>query len=500
MNKDGSQINKAAGRFTKDPAHELVSSGFRMEVNNSVLLYHGMSLADLAHVIMLIEIDLIPQDARVALLSALFKMHNIPAENIDFKNELVDVYTNRVEMLIQRTPETAGWLQAGRPRREVSTLAYLIVTRTELLEVIKHVLKLMETLLELCEDHVSTLLPDYTYLQRAHPTTLAHYMLTFVQHMARDLDRMKSAYKRTNKSPACTGSTNGSRLPIDRELVAELLGFKGLVVHTRDAMWQSDGPIELMSAAQAILCNIDRLAEDLQIWATSEFNFIDLSESHSRISVIMPQKKNPYSLAYTRGVAREMIGRLSATAALQMTPSGQVDNRIFTYGMVPKGLMQTKEALKLFSSTISGLKINKDEMRLAAEESLVGATDLAEEIMMRYGINAQAAHSIVGRAIRFSTQEGKRLNADLINDAAKDIINCSLNISDDYIAQIMDPEAIIETRTGPGGASSKSVHTMITDLRSKINDCNHWMTLEKSWLIESEKKLIKRVESICQCT
>jgi argininosuccinate lyase len=282
--------------------------------------------------------------------------------------------------------------------------------------------------------------------------------------------------------------------------VAELLGFKGLVVHTRDAMWQSDGPIELMSATQAILCNIDRLAEDLQIWATSEFNFIDLSESHSRISVIMPQKKNPYSLAYTRGVAREMIGRLSATAALQMTPSGQVDNRIFTYGMVPKGLMQTKEALKLFSATISGLKINKDEMRLAAVESLVGATDLAEEIMMRYGINAQAAHSIVGQAIRCSTQEGKRLNADLINDAAKDIINCSLNISDSYIAQIMDPEAIIETRTGLGGASSKSVHTMITDLRSEINDCNHWMTLEKSWLIESEKKLIKRVESICQCT
>jgi argininosuccinate lyase len=195
-----------------------------------------------------------------------------------------------------------------------------------------------------------------------------------------------------------------------------------------------------------------------------------------------------------------MIGRLSGTAALQFTPSGQVDNRIFTYGMVPRGLKQTKEALKLFSATISGLKINKDEMRLAAAESLVGATDLAEEIMMKYGINAQVAHSIVGRAIRFSNQEGQRLNADLINDAAKDIINCSFNISDDYIAQIMDIEAIIETRTGPGGASSKSVHTMITDLRSKINDCNHWMTLEKSWLKKSEKNLVEKVQSICQCT
>ena len=131
MNKERSQINKAAGRFTKDPAPELVSSGFRMEVNDSALLYHGMSLADLAHVIMLIEIDLIPQDARRALLSALLEMHSLPAEDIDFKIDLVDVYTNRTQMLYQRTPETAGWLQAGRPRREVSTLAYLIVTRAE---------------------------------------------------------------------------------------------------------------------------------------------------------------------------------------------------------------------------------------------------------------------------------------------------------------------------------------------------------------------------------
>ena len=137
-------------------------------------------------------------------------------------------------------------------------------------------------------------------------------------------------------------------------------------------------------------------------------------------------------------------------------------------------------------------------MRLAALDSLVGATDLAEEIMMRHGINAQAAHSIVAQAIRFSTQEGKRLKGDLINDAAKDIINYSLNISDDLILQIMDPEAIIETRTGPGGASSKSVHNMIADLRNKINDSNHWRTLEKSWLKRSEKSLVERAKSICQ--
>ena len=345
MSREDNQF-KEAGRFTKSPAPELINSAFTMEVNEGTLLYHGMSLADLAHAIMLIEIDVVPQESRAALLNALLDMHNLSVENIDFDNALVDVYTNRDHMLHERTPETAGWLHAGRPRREVSTLAYLIVTRAELLEVVKNVSELMGTLLDFAEENHSTILPDYTYLQRAHPTTLAHYVLTFVQPMSRDLDRLKSVYKRTNKSPAGAGSTNGSRLPIDRERLAELLGFNGLVLHTRDAMWQPDGPIELMSVALAILCNVDRMTEDLQIWTTSEFNFMDLSESHSRSSIIMPHKKNPYSLTFVRGVAREMIGRLAGTAALQSTPSGQVDNRIFTYSMVPQGLMQTKKALK----------------------------------------------------------------------------------------------------------------------------------------------------------
>ena len=499
MSRHGSQIG-VGSRFEKGPAPELVDSAFSMEVNEGAFLYSGMSLADLAHAVMLIEIDIVPQEARVELLNALLEMHNLSPEEIDLDNALVDVYTNRDHMLHQRTPDTAGWLQAGRPRREVSTIAYLIVTRSELLEVVKAVSTLMETLLDFAEEHQSTLLPDYTYLQRAHPTTLAHYMLTFVQPMGRDLERLQSAYHRTNKSPAGAGSTNGSRLPIDRERLAELLGFDGLVLHTRDAMWQSDGPIELMSTALAVLCNVDRLAEDLQIWATSEFNFMELSDSHSRSSVIMPQKKNPYSLAFVRGVAREMIGRLAGTAALQATPSGQVDNRIFTYSMVPRGLKNTKQALKLLSETVSGLTVHKDEMSLAAVESLGGATDLSEEIMTKYGIDAQRAYSIVGRAVRSATQMGKVLGADLINSAAKDIINRSLNISDDLIEKIMDPKAIVATRTGPGGSSSKSVQEMITTFRDLVYKSNQWRISEGSRLKDAEKKLIEKVTALCQYT
>ena len=463
MDKDGSQINKAAGRFTKDPAHELVSSGFRMEVNNSVLLYHGMSLADLAHVIMLIEIDLIPQDARRALLSALLEMHSLPAEDIDFKIDLVDVYTNRTQMLYQRTPETAGWLQAGRPRREVSTLAYLIVTRTELLEVIKHVLKLMETLLELCEDHVSTLLPDYTYLQRAHPTTLAHYMLTFVQHMARDLDRMKSAYKRTNKSPACTGSTNGSRLPIDRELVAELLGFKGLVVHTRDAMWQSDGPIELMSATQAILCNIDRLAEDLQIWATSEFNFIDLSESHSRISVIMPQKKNPDVPELVRGKTGRVNGNLISLLTL-MKGQPLAYNKDNQEDKEPlfDTIDTVKGCVRAFADMVPALQPKRENMRRAALQGFATATDLAD-YLVRKGLPFRDAHEVVGKSVA----AGIASNKDLSEMSLAELQTFSDLISAD-VFDVLTLEGSVQARDHIGGTAPKQVRAAVERARAII--------------------------------
>ena len=150
MSRDGNQIGLGS-RHTKIHAPELVDSAFSMEVRDGALLYSAMSLADLAHAVMLIETDIIPQESRVDLLKALLEMHNMSIEEIDFDNALVDVYTNRDHMLHQKTPDSAGWIQAGRPRREVSTLAYLIVTRAELLEVVKAVSTLMETLLDFSE-------------------------------------------------------------------------------------------------------------------------------------------------------------------------------------------------------------------------------------------------------------------------------------------------------------------------------------------------------------
>jgi argininosuccinate lyase len=483
-------------RLKEGPAPEMISSAFALEAGDGPLLYEGMSLADLAHGVMLVEIGLIPPEIGAKLLAALLELHAIPAAEFPFDPARGDAYNNREYVLRQQAPEVAGWLQAGRPRREVTTIAYLLVVRERLLSLTGALLDLMKALLNLAEAHRHTLMPDYTYLQTAHPTTLAHYLLTFVQPMTRDLARLRDVFERTNLSPAGSGSTNGSRLPLDRVRLAELLGFAGLVLHTRDAMWQPDGPIEVLSTAVALLANADRLAEDLQLWATAEFGFIELADRHSRISIIMPQKKNPYSLAFVRGVAREMIGRLASTAAHQVTPSGQIDNRIFAYGGVPLALEQTRQAVQLLAGTLAGLTINEEVMAQRAGQSYSGATDLAELLMLEARIDANTAHRIVGQAVRASLQIGQPLQAELLDLAANNVIGRPLGLSQEQLAGVLEPWAIVETRTGPGGAAPQAVQAMLTTYRGVLAEMETWQTEVVTRLAAATTRLLTRAQEL----
>src|SRR5436190_21340356 len=245
---------------------------------------------------------------------------------------------------------------------------------------------------------------DYTYLQPAQSTTFGHYLLGFAYPLLRDLERLQALFNRTNQSPAGCGSVNGSRLPQNRNRLAELLGFDGLAQHARDAMWQPDSPIETLSVVVSALVNLDRLAEDLQIFATTEFDLIELSEGHARASVIMPQKKNPYALAYVRGATNELIGMQTSVAALGRTPSGQVDNRIFMYGDVPRALEMATGVATLMGGVLNGMSFHSSVATERLANGFTTATDLAEMITLETGLDFRTAHRIVGRLVREATQ------------------------------------------------------------------------------------------------
>ena len=314
-----------------------------------------------------------------------------------------DLYTNREAWLATRTA-AVGWLGAGRARRESTTTGFRITLRSSLLAFADALIKAGAALITRADEYQSALMADYTYLQPAQPTTFGHYLLGFVYPLLRDLARVQELYARTNLSPAGCGSVNGSRIPQNRARQAALLGFDGLVPHARDAMWQPDGASETLAVLVMALVNLDRLAEDLQIFATAEFNLIELADGHSRASVIMPQKKNPYALNYVRGATNELSGTLQAVAAFGRTPSGQVDNRVFAYGDVPRALETATGVATLMAAVLTDLRFNAPLAEARLRNGFANATDLAETITLETGLDFRTAHRIVGRMVRNAAQ------------------------------------------------------------------------------------------------
>jgi argininosuccinate lyase len=473
-------------RLKEPPAPELVATAYAREVSDAGLLYTGMSLADLAYVVMLVESGIAPKEAGAELIHALLEIH--PNPPLDFALDPVrgDIYSNR-EAYLRMLGAPAGWLSAGRARRESTTTGYRLAVRSRLLALSAALADCAAAALDVAEQHRATLFPDYTYLQPAQPTTFGHYLLTFVYPLLRDLDRAREAFKRTNLSPMGIGSVNGSRLPLNRERLAQLLGFDDIIPHTRDAMWQADGPIEIASLITSLLITLDRLAEDFQIFSTSEFGLIELADRHTRISVIMPQKKNPYSLAYLRGLCGEMIGLLAAMAAVSKTPSGQIDNRIFAYGDVPRALAATMHAVQLLASVLRGITVKEDRAAERAAQDFIGATDLAEVIMLTTGLDYIAAHDLVARAVRLAIESGATmLTADLLTAAGLD----ASAITPELIAETLEPANIVQTRTGPGGAAVASLNAMIGECRATLQGHAQWREITEARLQLAEAQLL----------
>jgi argininosuccinate lyase len=491
-------------RLKEQPADELLASAFAHEVADGVLLYRGMSLADLAYCVMLCECGLIPRHARQPLMRGLLELHQIPAEQFPFDPIYGDVYTNREQALRERAPESGadGWLRLGRARRESSTVGYLITTRAHLLRLIEAHAALIKILLQLAAQHRTTLMPDYTYLQKAHPTTLAHYLLTFVAPLLRDAERLRAAYTRLNQSPVGGGSVNGSRLPLDRARAAELLGFEGVAAHTRDAMWQADVAIEVAADVVILMTTLDRLAEDLYIFATEEFGYLTLADAHSRTSVIMPQKKNPYSLAYVRGAARASGAALYAVIATNQTPSGQPDNRIFAYGELPRALERATRTVRLLAGALERAEWHTARMAERAAEGFSGATDLGDYLSEAADLDPRTAHRVIGYAVRAALEAGQPSNQPLtsaaLDQAAQALLGRALQLPEADVRQAQAPMAIVESRRGLGGASPESVTALLEDYQARHQDYQWWEDQEQVRLEMVEQTLLTLARAIAE--
>lgn len=495
----GARGQGEGGRLREGPAEELKEAAFGLEIADAPILHHGCSLADLAHVVMLMEVDVIPAEAGRRLLTLLLELHQVPVEEFPLDAALEDVYSNREAWVRARDEEAAGWLGAGRPRREPATISYRLAVRDRLLGLAERLVQLVDALLEQAAAHRDTVMPDYTYLQPATPTSLAHYLLSFAYPALRDLERVRSAYGRTDRCPGGIGNINGTRLPVDRERLADLLGFAGPIENTRDAMWQVDQPLEVMADLMAVFLHLDRLAEDLQIWNTREFGLAELADRHARISLIMPQKKNPYALAFIRGITGTMVGRLVSMTSVGKSPSAQMDNRIFALGEVPRSLDAGLRTTRLLAEVVRGLSFDTELMRERAAEGFIHATDLAETIMREGGATYRQAHRLVGLAVRRALEENPQATdvpPAILEAASQEVLGRPLGVPSEKLAAVADPAAVVATRRGLGGAAAEPVEAMIEECRTALAGHEEFCSRQRRRIAGGEAELL---ETAAQC-
>ncbi|MGR9106266.1 MAG: argininosuccinate lyase [Gammaproteobacteria bacterium] len=490
LNGNTKQVLEIGARLDKAPTVTLIETAFHKELTDQLGLFDAMNLTDIAHMIAMIESGVVPLESGRDLLGALFSLW-AQADAFEPIAARGDLYTNREAWLVEHSP-AANWLGTGRARREATTCAFQIKLREDLLDLSEALIDALASICSLVKETRDALMPDYTYLQAAQPTTFGHYLLGFAYPLLRDLDRIRALYARVNRSPAGCGSTNGSRLPVDRKHLANLLGFEGLVTHARDAMWQADLPIETAAILTAVLINLDRLAEDLQIFSTEEFGFVELDDSHARASKIMPQKKNPFALTYIRGVAGTMLGTLASCAVLGRTPSGQPDNRLPIYGIIPRAITDTFDAVTLIAEVISRLRFNKRHARFRLDRSFALASDLAEVLVMKCGMSFRAAHRVVGHLVRKHLPDGHlhRITAQELADTAAELVEQRIAISEDVLRSSLSPDAAIRSRTVTGGAAKESLEMMLVECEAASGEAGVWVEAQRERLESARDGLL----------
>jgi argininosuccinate lyase len=461
-------------RLTEAPSERLIAVAFARELQAQQGLTKAMGWVDLAHTITLAEGGIIPRDSAHALIAALCALNAAPLSFAPAA-EYGDLYTNREAWLGERT-SAVGWLGAGRARREALTTAYHLVLCEQLLDLGSALAAAAEALIVASVRYRDSLMPDYTYLQAAQPTTFGHYLQTFAWPILRDLDRLWGLYGRVDHCPAGIGSSNGAVIMQNRQALSDRLGFRAPVRHARDAMWQADLAIEASALAVSVAVNLDRLAEDLMIFATAEFGFVRLADRHARASKVMPHKRNPFALSFVRAAANRLIGAQAGIAAAGRTPSGQMDNRLFVYEAAPDAVRLAGEIALLSAECVESLTFGETHALAALNDRSVCASDLVERLMAATGIDYRAAHGVVGGLVQALEENGRTLakvTADDLRTALTTANHLSVCVTEDLIASALNPSACVSARKDVGGAAPEEVTAMSEALAAAIGEHRH---------------------------
>lgn len=392
------------GRFTKE-TDQLVYN-FNASITFDQKFYKEDIKGSIAHVTMLGKQGVLTNEEAQKIKKALNEiMEDVENGKLEITSEYEDIHSFVEANLIERLGDIGKKLHTGRSRNDQVALDMRLYTREEVVETDKLLKKLLQTILKIMETHTETIMPGFTHLQKAQPITLAHHMGAYFEMFKRDRLRLHDIYERMNYCPLGSGALAGTTYPLDRDYSAELLGFYGPTLNSMDGVSDRDYLIEYLSACATIMMHLSRFSEEVIIWNSNEYQFVEIDDAYSTGSSIMPQKKNPDIAELVRGKTGRVYGALmSLLTTMKGIPlaynKDMQEDKEFSFDAMDT----VKGCIALFEGMLATMKFNCEKMRQSASHGFTNATDAAD-YLVNHGVPFRDAHGIVGQIVLYCIEK-----------------------------------------------------------------------------------------------
>ena len=453
-------------RFSKELNEDV--NDFNSSLPFDKILYKYDIKGSIAHAKMLACQGIISECEKDEIIKGLSEiLDEIENGKLQFDYNFEDIHSFIEANLVKKIGQTGKKVHTSRSRNDQVALDIRLYLKDEIKEIQKLILNLIKTLMDFSNNHLETIMPGYTHLQRAQAVTLAHYLGAYIEMFKRDKERLDDTYKRVNVLPLGAGALAGSPYNIKRNLVAEHLGFDSICLNSMDAVSDRDFIIETLSDLAMVMTHLSRISEEIIMWSSFEFKFVELDDSYSTGSSIMPQKKNPDILELIRGKTGRVYGSLiSILTTMKSLPLAYNKDMQEDKEPLFDSIKTTKNCLKILPDVIKTMKVNKDIMLKAAKEGFLNATDVADYLTKK-GLPFRDSHNVAGKLVSYCIESKKTLDELSLEEFKKES-----SLFEDDIYSAIDIKNSVISKKEIGGPNPETV--------------KHVLELNKIWLSDNE--------------
>ena len=443
------------GRFTKET--DRLVYDFNASISFDKRLYREDIEGSMAHARMLAAQGILTDEEREAIIDGLQGiLDELEKGSLSIGSEYEDIHSFVEAVLTERIGEPGKKLHTGRSRNDQVALDMKMYTRKEIYKTDERITELLHVILEVMEEHTDTYMPGFTHLQKAQPITLAHHMGAYFEMFKRDHERLRDIAGRMGTCPLGSGALAGTTYPLDREYTAELLGFDGPTLNSMDGVSDRDYLIEFLSALATVMMHLSRFSEEIIIWNSNEYQFVDIDDAYSTGSSIMPQKKNPDIAELVRGKCGRVYGALlSLLTTMKGLPLAYNKDMQEDKELSFDAMDTVKDCIRLFTGMLSTVTFHRGRMRESAGLGFTNATDAAD-YLVNHGVPFRDAHAVVGRIVLFCVEKGIA-----IDDMSLEELQEISPVFQEDIFEVISMEACVNRRLTAGAPGKEAVERVI---------------------------------------